>query len=296
MFTFRHHFHGLVAYCNIYQIKTFLSMCGSRKYPYHPHRRDLPYDPHSPLDFPKSVPNVYPPFPQEGNRYLVLFTRMPNFVSFMNFLLNSIADIKANSLCKFLMHSSHKQICEFHAFFDFLFHSQHQESNIINKRAGSCPTIRASIQLCWTKFAYLTWWLNCKSPISFIIKLSCNVWCAGKDLCNVFVIKEQSRAENPTKRTFLCVFCRVIQDFGLCKLDDLWRHIVETKWCKITKYGISVQMLSVQGWCAAKSTHVDNSYHVTKATYLLPDLYLPKIKSALFVAPESSGLSRACAA
>ena len=144
MFTFRHHFHGLVAYCNIYQIKTFLSMCGSRKYPYHPHRRDLPYDPHSPLDFPKSVPNVYPPFPQEGNRYLVLFTRMPNFVSFMNFLLNSIADIKANSLCKFLMHSSHKQICEFHAFFDFLFHSQHQESNIINKRAGSCPTIKQS--------------------------------------------------------------------------------------------------------------------------------------------------------
>ena len=22
---------------------------------------------------------------------------------------------------------------------------------------------------------------------------------------------------------------RVIQDFGLCKLDDLWRHIVDTK-------------------------------------------------------------------
>jgi len=58
MFTFQDHFHGLVTNSNIYQIKMFLSMCGSRKYPYHPHRRDLPYDPHSPLDFPKSVSKV----------------------------------------------------------------------------------------------------------------------------------------------------------------------------------------------------------------------------------------------
>ena len=33
---------------------------------------------------------------------------------------------------------------------------------------------------------------------------------------------------------------------------------------------------------------------VTIATYLLPDLYLPKLKNALFVAPESKGLSCAC--
>ena len=46
----------------------------------------------------------------EGNRYLASFTRMPNFTSLMNFLLNSITDNKANSSCKFLMHSSHKQI------------------------------------------------------------------------------------------------------------------------------------------------------------------------------------------
>ena len=26
--------------------------------------------------------------------------------------------------------------------------------------------------------------------------------------------------------------CRVIQDFNLCKLDDLWRHFVDKKWCK----------------------------------------------------------------
>ena len=29
--------------------------------------------------------------------------------------------------------------------------------------------------------------------------------------------------------------CRFIQDFNLCKLEDLWRHNVDTKWSKITK-------------------------------------------------------------
>ena len=79
----------------------------------------LPYDPTSPLDFPKSVPKIYPPFPSgiskifahpleillsliEVNKEEVLFTRMPNFVSFMYFLLNCITDKRipyANSLC-----------------------------------------------------------------------------------------------------------------------------------------------------------------------------------------------------
>ena len=94
-------------------------MCGSRKYPYHPHGRDLPYDPTSPLHFPRSVPKIYAPFPSgiskifahpleillsliEVNKEVVLFTRMPNFVSFMYFLLNCITDKRipyANSLC-----------------------------------------------------------------------------------------------------------------------------------------------------------------------------------------------------
>ena len=43
----------------------------------------------------------------------------------------------------------------------------------------------------------------------------------------------------------------------------------------------------MQGPCAARTTHFDNSYDVTISTYSLPDLYLPKIKNALFVAPES---------
>ena len=39
----------------------------------------------------------------------------------------------------------------------------------------------------------------------------------------------------------------------------------------------------------------DSGYDVTIATYSLPDLYIAKMKNALFVAPESNGVSRACA-
>ena len=39
----------------------------------------------------------------------------------------------------------------------------------------------------------------------------------------------------------------------------------------------------------------DGGYDITIVTYLLPDLYLPKMETALFVAPEFNRLSRACA-
>ena len=61
----------------------------------------------------------------------------------------------------------------------------------------------------------------------------------------------QSFQNDEEWRLFYCdstLGCRVIQDFDLCKLNDLWCHFVDTKWCKITKYGISVQVLSLQGW------------------------------------------------
>ena len=62
----------------------------------------------------------------------------------------------------------------------------------------------------------------------------------------------------------------------------------------LSKYRVyRVEIL--QGRCAARTTHFDNSYDVTIATYALPDLYLPIMKNALFVAPESSGISCACA-
>ena len=86
-------------------------LCGSRKYPYHPYQRDLPYYPPYPLDFPKSAHKIYPPPPPlwsfqnfrmhpleillsliEVNREVVLLTRTPNFVIFMYFLLNCITD------------------------------------------------------------------------------------------------------------------------------------------------------------------------------------------------------------
>ena len=43
-----------------------------------------------------------------------------------------------------------------------------------------------------------------------------------------------------------------------------------------------------------RATHCGSGYGVTIATYSLPDLYLPKMENALFVAPESNGLSCAC--
>jgi len=46
----------------------------------------------------------------------------------------------------------------------------------------------------------------------------------------------------------------------------------------------------LQGCCAARTTYFDNSYDVSIATYSLPDLYLPKMKNALFVAPETDFL------
>jgi len=43
--------------------------------------------------------------------------------------------------------------------------------------------------------------------------------------------------------------CQDIQGFDLCKLDKLLCDDVDTKSCKITKkYGIPVQILSLQGW------------------------------------------------
>ena len=74
-------------------------MCGSRKDPYHPHGRDLPYDPPSPPEFPQFLhtPGILLSLIIE----VVLFTRMPNFVSFPYFLLNCITGKQipyANSL------------------------------------------------------------------------------------------------------------------------------------------------------------------------------------------------------
>ena len=58
---------------------------------------------------------------------------------------------------------------------------------------------------------------------------------------------------------------------------------------------LSLQVQILQGWCTAGTTRCDGGYDVTIATYSLPDLYLSKMKNALFVALESNGPSCACA-
>lgn len=37
----------------------------------------------------------------------------------------------------------------------------------------------------------------------------------------------------------------------------------------------SVEILSLQGWCVARTTHRDSGHDFTIGTYWLPDLYLP---------------------
>ena len=95
-------------------------------------------------------------------------------------------------------------------------------------------------------------------------------------------------------------FRSVIWGFALCKLDDLWRHNLDTKWvnwqnmeylCKYWAHRVEI----LQDWSTTRTTHCDSGYDVTIATYSLADLYPPKMKNALFVTPESNGLSCACA-
>jgi len=72
----------------------------------------------------------------------------------------------------------------------------------------------------------------------------------------------------------------------------------DTKWYKITIWNIYANTKSTGlKFCRvdATTTQYDSSYDVTKATYSLLDLYLPKMKTALFVVQEFNILSCACA-
>ena len=61
--------------------------------------------------------------------------------------------------------------------------------------------------------------------------------------------------------------------------------------CKSEVYRVEIS----QGCGAVRTTHFDSGYDVTIATYSLPDLYICKMKTAPFVAPEFNRLSCACA-
>ena len=69
-----------------------------------------------------------------------------------------------------------------------------------------------------------------------------------------------------------------------------WQQNMECL-CKYWVYRVEI----LQGWCAAWTAYCDSGCDITIATSSLPDLYLPKIKDALFVAPEFNGLSWGCA-
>ena len=66
-------------------------------------------------------------------------------------------------------------------------------------------------------------------------------------------------------RLFYCdstLGCRVIQDFDVCKLDDLWRHNLDTKWRKITKNGIYLKTFYVNNWNFVQLLHSSQSFMI----------------------------------
>ena len=96
------------------------------------------------------------------------------------------------------------------------------------------------------------------------------------------------------------LFCCIIQSFYLCILDSLGRHNRNTKWYKITKYGISVQILNLLDWNFAELMYCNNDTFLQWLWFHHSDILvtgpLPsKTKTTLFVAPEFNRLSCACA-
>ena len=123
-----------------------------------PHGRDLPYDPPSPLDFPKSAPKIYPSPPLrnfqifahpleillsliEVNKEVVLFTRMPNFVSFMYCITDKRIPY-ANSLCAQVK----DKFCAFHVISVELYNSA-------NEMQGRVANITVLFSHCVEKIA-----------------------------------------------------------------------------------------------------------------------------------------------
>jgi len=85
-------------------------------------------------------------------------------------------------------------------------------------------------------------------------------------------------------RLFYCdstLGCWVIQDFDLCKLDDLWRHNVDENWCK-TKYGISVRIQSLQGWNRVNVLQELHSYYIINISAMLASDSGPLAENTIF--------------
>ena len=169
-----------------------MKLCGSRKYPYHPHGRDLPYDPPPLWIFQNRPPKFTPPplrnfqifaLPLEillslieVNKEVVLFTRMPNFVSFMYFLLNCITDKRipyANSLCAQVT----DKFCAFHVISIEFYNS----ANEMQGRVGNitvlfshCVKKKASLEEIRTSWRDKTVWVS-----NFVLR-NLHIWVCGK--------------------------------------------------------------------------------------------------------------------
>ena len=146
-------------------------MCRSRKYPYPPlPRKGFAVWPPSPLDFPKSAPKIYPLLPFgiskifahpleillsliEVNKEVILFTRMPNFMSFMYFPLDCITDKRipyANYLCAQFT----DKFCAFHVIsVEFYNSANEMQGGIANITVlfSHCIKKKATLEEVWLK-------------------------------------------------------------------------------------------------------------------------------------------------
>ena len=101
--------------------------------------------------------------------------------------------------------------------------------------------------------------------ISMFITLECHLW--GKIFYYLIWKSFQNDAE---WHLFYCdstLGCRVIQDFDLCKLDDLWHHNVDTKWCKITQFNLSHNFFYIELKLSTVVTLVTKFHHMPTVTY-----------------------------
>ena len=88
---------------------------------------------------------------------------------------------------------------------------------------------------------------------------------------------------------FIVIALLVTNLFNLCKLDDLWHHNVDTKWCKTTKKWLSLAYFSLENWNLVQLyTHhkVPWYVHCDMATQWAPGPLHSKGKMKFFLLQE----------
>ena len=100
--------------------------------------------------------------------------------------------------------------------------------------------------------------------------------------------RRSQRTQRPVPEVFTLLFSRSEREKPLAARVDVTR--LKQNYVKSQKMEYLCKCS-----CAIGTSYCDHSFDVTTATYSLPDLYIPKMKNALFVAPESNSLSCAYA-